>query len=128
MAKVKSTEIQRKILKRLNWEYNISVEDIYAVIKGEKTHAGHWDFDHLFIRMLERLRWYDLLYLLGRKTLQEKLVPVILKQIRFPEKRKKYERLGKILRGEPVSFTKWSPKYREKVKGSIWIVKKRCHL
>src|SRR4030042_3301169 len=100
------SEKTRRLLKRINWDYNIPEEDLYAVLIGKKTHAGHWDFEHLLIRMFERLRWYDLLDLLGRKTLQEKLVPEILTQIRSTEKRKKYERLGKILRGEPVSFTR----------------------
>ena len=120
MEKIILTDEQYRCLKRINWDYAISVEDIYAVIKGEKSHAGHWDFDHLLVRMLERLGWYDLLDLLGRETIQEKLVPEILRQIRSPEKREKYERLGKILRGEPVSFTKWGPEYREKVRHTLF--------
>ncbi len=75
MTKSELTDQQYRILKRLTWDYNISVEDIYALIRGEKSHAGHWDFDHLFIRMLERLRWYALLDLLGRETIQKKLTP-----------------------------------------------------
>ncbi len=78
---------QYRILKRLVWDYTIPLEDIYGVIKGEKSHAGHWDFDHLFIRMLENLSWSDLLDLLGRDTLEEKLVPEILCHLRFSEKR-----------------------------------------
>ncbi len=69
--------------------------------------------------MLERLRWYDLLDLLGHKTLQKKLVPDVLKQIRSPDKRVKYKRLGKILRGDPVPFIRWCPEYREEVKDSL---------
>jgi hypothetical protein len=79
MTKNKLTKEQRRCLKRLNWDYNIPAEDFYAVINREKSYAGHWDFDHLFIRMQERLRCYDLLDLLGRKTLQKKLVPDVLK-------------------------------------------------
>ncbi len=120
MIQNKLTEEKHRLLKRLIWDYNVSVEDVYALISGEKSYAGHWDFDHLFIRMLERLRWYDLLDLLGRKTLQKKLVPDVLKQIRSPDKRDKYERLGKILRGEPVPFTRWCPEYREEVKDSLF--------
>ncbi len=44
-----------------NWDYNISVKEMFAVINGEKSHAGHWNPDDLLIRMLERLSWYDLL-------------------------------------------------------------------
>ncbi len=76
MTKNKLTEEKHRLLKRLIWDYNVSAEDVYALISGEKSYAGHCDFDHLFIRMLERLRWYDLLDLLGRKTLQKKLEPM----------------------------------------------------
>ncbi|MCK5517409.1 MAG: hypothetical protein KAI39_11085, partial [Desulfobulbaceae bacterium] len=111
---------QYRILKRLVWDYTISIKDVYAVINGEKTHAGHWDFDHLFIRMLERLSWYELLDLLGRQTLEEKLVPEILCYLRSTEKKEKYERLGKILRGEIVSFTKWGAGYRNEVSNTLF--------
>jgi len=107
---------QYRSLKRLVWDYDIPVEDLYEVIKGKKSHAGHWNFNHLLIRMLDNLSWYDLLDLLGRHTLEEKLVPEVLQRLRSPEKREKYERLGKILRGEPVSFTKWGPGYREEIR------------
>ena len=120
MSKKKLNERQRRCLRRISWDYNIEVDDISAVINGEKEYAGHWNFDRIFLRMLERLRWYDLLELLGRKSIQEKLVPPIINQIRSAEKRKKYERLGKILRGEPVSFTKWSLKYRDEIKDSLF--------
>ena len=109
-----------KALKRMVWDYDIPVEDLYDVIQGKKSHAGHWDFDHLLIRMLDHLSWYDLLDLLGRRTLEEKLVPEILQKIRSPEKRKKYERLGRILRGEPVSFTKWGPEYCQEIRGTLF--------
>ncbi|MBW1959585.1 MAG: hypothetical protein JRI63_13865 [Deltaproteobacteria bacterium] len=120
MPKSKLTHKERQCLKRINWDYNISEEDIYDVITGKKKHAGHWDYDKILIRMLERLRWYDLLDIIGPETLKEKLHPEILGKIRFPEKKKKYERLGKILRGEAVSFTKWSPEYREEIKDSLF--------
>ena len=36
MKKIILTDEQYRCLKRINWDYAISVEDIYAVIKGEK--------------------------------------------------------------------------------------------
>jgi len=125
MTKNELTDQQYRILKRLTCDYNIPVEDIYALIRGEKSHAGHRDFDHLFIRMLERLRWYDLFDLLGRESIQKKLIPEILQQIHPSEKRKKYERLGKILRGELVSFTKWGSEYSQKIQDTLF--SNRCY-
>lgn len=109
-----------RILKRLNWDYQIPLEDIFAVITGERSHAGHWDFEHLFIRMLERLNWYELLDLMGRETLMEHLTRDAIKQVRFPSLREKYERLRNILRGNPVSFTKWGPEYRDEVRDTLF--------
>ena len=98
---------QYRCLKRINWDYNISIDDMLAVINGTKSHAGHWSQDDLLIRMLERLSWYDILDFFGPDVLAEKLNYKFLQKIHNTEKRKKYERLGKILRKEPVSFTKW---------------------
>jgi hypothetical protein len=105
------TEKKYRCLKRVNWDYNISAEDMFAVINGEKSHAGHWNEDDLLIRLLERLSWYDLLDFFSPDEMAQKLRPVLLKKTHNKEKRAKYERLGKILRKEPVSFTKWGAKY-----------------
>jgi hypothetical protein len=37
----KMTRKQYSCLKRINWDYNISIEDMFAVINGEKSHAEH---------------------------------------------------------------------------------------
>lgn len=119
-VKSQLTSDQHRCLRRLAWDYSITPDAIYAVITGKASHAGHWDFEHLLVRMLERLSWYDLIDFLGRETLEKWLVPEIINQLRFTEQRKKYERLGKILRGEPVSFTKWGPEYRSEVKDTLF--------
>lgn len=107
----KITKKQYRCLKRINWDYTIPVEDMFAVINGEKSHAGHWDQDDLLVRMIERLGWYDLLDFFGAELLAKRLSPDLLHKVHNKEKRVKYERLGKILRGEPVSFTKWGAEY-----------------
>jgi hypothetical protein len=116
----KTTKEQYRCLNRLNWDYNISVEDIFAVINGEKSHAGHWNLEGLLIRMLERLSWYDLLDFFGPAFLAENLNINLLHKVHNREKREKYERLGKILRGEPVSFTKWGAEYRAEIRDTLF--------
>ncbi len=107
-------------LKRICWDYDIRPEEILAVINGEKTHAGHWDLDALLVRMLEKLSWYDLLDFFTPTELSEKLTPEILNRIYVKEKREKYERLGKILRGETVPFTKWGSEYSQQCKNTLF--------
>ena len=107
-------------LKRITWDYDIPVEDIQAVLSGRKERAGHWDRDALIVRMLEKMSWYELLDLLGPEVLAEKLTSRFLSRLYNKEKREKYERLGKILRGEPVSFAEWGPGYRAKIRGTLF--------
>jgi len=116
----KLTKKKYRNLKRINWDYTISVEDMFAVINGEKSHAGHWNQDDLLIRMLERLSWYDLLDFFTPDILALKLNPNLLSRVHNKEKRAKYERLGKILRGETVSFTKWGAEYSAECKNTLF--------
>ena len=114
------SENKYRCLKRINWDYNISVEDMFAVINGEKSYAGHWNQDDLLIRMIERLSWYDLLDFFTPDILAQKLTPDFLSRINNKEKRDRYERLGKILRKESVSFTKWGAKYNTESKDTLF--------
>jgi len=120
MSNKKLSEDTYRILKRLTWDYEIPPEDVYAVINREKDHAGHWDFEHLFIRMLEQLSWYELLDLLGKEALTEYLNRDAISKVRLASLREKYERLRNILRGNPVSFTKWGPEYRDEVRDTLF--------
>jgi hypothetical protein len=70
--------------------------------------------------MLEKLSWYDLLDFFTPTELAGKLTPEILNRIYVKETRGKYVRLGKILRGETVPFTKWGPEYRQKCKNTLF--------
>ena len=88
----KLTKKKYRNLKRINWDYTISVEDMFAVINGEKSHAGHWNQDDLLIRMLERLSWYDLLDFFTPDILALKLNPNLLSRVRNKEKRANNER------------------------------------
>ncbi len=119
-SKIEMSSEQYRSLKRINWDYNIPVEDIFAVIKRERKKAGHWDFDSLLVRMLERLSWYDLLDFFDVEVLAEKLTPPLLNRIYNREKRAKYDRLGKILRGETVSFTKWGAEYSAECRDTLF--------
>ena len=107
------------IIKPLLWDYNISADNIYALLSGEKAEVGPFDFNHLFTRMLERLPWYDLVNIFGISNLKKLLTPSLIKQIRNKELRERYEYIGKILRGETVSFTGWSTRSRVRVKHTL---------
>ncbi|MBN1798478.1 MAG: hypothetical protein JW822_07865 [Spirochaetales bacterium] len=107
------------LIKPLLWDYKISTDEVYALLTGEKVNAGPFTFNHLFIRLLERLPWYDLVSIFGMHNIKLLLVPEIINMIRDKELRKRYEFIGKVLRGETVSFTGWSLKSRERVKHTL---------
>ena len=114
------TEDESKILKRIVWDYDISPKDIFLVIKGKKEKAGHFDFDKIFIRLLERTDWYSILDLVGIEKIKERLTPEIIERLRYPELKIKYERLRKILHGETVPFAEWGPEFSEKIKYKLF--------
>jgi len=58
-------KLTEKLIKRILWDYTISPESVYAVISGKKLKCAHWDINQIFVRMLERLSWYDLLHIYG---------------------------------------------------------------
>ena len=108
------------IIQKLLWDYDISAEEVVQVIQGEKKKCIHWDFEKLFIRMLEKLNWYDLLYFLGAERIKKELTIAHKEKIHNPSLKNYYERLRKILYGETVPFTKWGPEFSEKVKDSLF--------
>jgi len=119
-ASDKITPQQYRSLKRINWDYNIPIKDLFAVVKGERLRAGFWTRDKLLVRMLEKMSWYELLDFFSPEFLAEKLAPLFLNQLHNPEKRAKYERLGKILRGEPVSFTRWGAENLTAIRNTLF--------
>ena len=87
----------RTVIKKLLWDYDISAEEVVQVIQGEKQKCIHWDFEKLFIRMLEKLNWYDLLYLLGAARIKKELTMERIEKIHNTSLKNHYARLRKIL-------------------------------
>jgi len=108
-----------KHLQMIIWDYDIDVDDLYDVLFKKKEKAGHFDFNKVFIRMLERLFWYDLLAITGIDFIRENLTSEIIKKIRIVKLREKYEYLRQILSGESVSLSGWSVEYRESIKDTL---------
>jgi len=118
MAKL-STESKR-VIKRIIWDYNIEPEAVYQVLIGNSDRANHWNFELLFLRLLERLSWYELLNLLGEKRIKDKLSLGIILKLRNSELRAKYGRLYKILHKEPISFTGWGSALHKQFKHTLF--------
>jgi hypothetical protein len=115
---INKDEIQ-KLLKPILWDYQIDPYVFYQTAMGERIRAGGFDQEKAQIRMLERLSWYDLIRLFGLEGLKKLLTRETISKLRIRELREKYEFARKVLHGESVSYTGWSPEYREKIKHTL---------
>ena len=80
-----------KIYEQLSWDYNISPEDIGAVLMGEKAHAGHFTQEKLFIRLLETYPWFTVIQLFTIDEIKKLLSKGVISRLRAPSLRRKYE-------------------------------------
>ncbi len=107
------------VFKSIIWDYNVNPDEIIEVITGKKEKVGPFDAEKLFVRMLERLSWYELIDLLGIKYIKDNLNESAIKKIRFNLLRERYETIRQILSGATLSFSGWDLEYREKIKHTL---------
>ena len=85
------TANRNTILKQILWDYTISVEDIEAVLKGDMKQAGHYNQEMIFIKILESYPWYTILQLFSPIQIKILLTNQVIKKLRSPSLRLKYE-------------------------------------
>ena len=118
MNRINKNKIEN-ILKKITWDYNVEPYDLYLVLMGEKKTAGPFTLEKIFLRMLERLFWYDLLDIVGIDFIKNNLSKKTIEKIRFRDLKEKYELVRKILHGEALSFSGWSAEYRQKIEPTL---------
>ena len=109
----------KKLLKPILWDYEIDPYDFYQLAIGKKKMIGLFNQERALIRILERLYWYDVVDLLGLDFLKENLSSNIVNKLHIGGLKRRYEIVHKILREEPVSFSKWNSETRQRLKHSI---------
>ena len=108
-----STTQKRSIIKSLVWDYHIREDRLLEVLLGLREKEGPFDQRKIFLRVLERLPWHDILDVLGKERIVQLLTPEQILKLRFPEQRRRYEQIRKILQGKPVPLSGWDPRHRE---------------
>ena len=109
-----SREEKLRMMKTLNWDYNVTPEDMLDVIEGKQERAGPFDKTFLFVRSLQRLPWHYMIGLWGVETAMELYTPQAAARLWPKSIRSNYDFAFGLLRGEPVSPTEWgSPRSRE---------------
>ena len=106
-------------LRGIIWDYDVDPDELFEVITGKREKSGPFDAERIFVRMLERLSWYELIELLGLEFIKNHLSEDIIRKIRFKALRGRYETIRKILSGDPLSFSGWDHEYREKIKHTL---------
>jgi hypothetical protein len=106
-------------LRGIIWDYDVDPDELFEVITGKREKSGPFDAERIFVRMLERLSWYELIELLGLEFIKNHLSEDIIRKIRFKALRGRYETIRKVLSGDPLSFSGWDPEYREKIKYTL---------
>jgi hypothetical protein len=82
---------RNSVLKQILWDYAISVEDIEAVLQGDKKQAGHYNQEMIFLKILESYPWYTILQLFSPIQIKYLLTDQVIKKLRSPSLRIKYE-------------------------------------
>lgn len=106
-------------LRGIIWDYDVDPDELFEVITGKREKSGPFDAERIFVRMLERLSWYELIELLGLEFIKNHLSEDIIRKIRFKALRGRYETIRKVLSGDPLSFSGWDHEYREKIKHTL---------
>ena len=117
--KIKDKTKIRNIMSRIIWDYDVDPYSLFEVVIGKRESIGHFNSDRVLVRIMEHLSCYDLINLFGIDLLRDKMSLDIIKKIRPKGLQEKYEFIRKVLQGEIVSFSGWSPEYREKIKHTL---------
>ena len=104
-------EEKLKLMKSLNWDYLDTAEDMLAVIEGRLETSGAFNREKLFVRSMERLRWYFFIGLWGVETIKEMYTPKLAGRIWPKERKKDYDFAIGILRKEPLPPARWGDEY-----------------
>ena len=85
------------VFRQILWDYDIPAGEAEAVLKGQKLMAGHYTREMLFQKMIESFSWFTIIQFFTPVEIQQLLTTKVLKNLRTPSLRKKYEFVQKRL-------------------------------
>ncbi len=91
-------ELERHtLLKQILWDYDIPVDSIEDVLKGEKSMAGHYTREMIFQKMIESFSWFTIVNFFTPGEIRQLLTHKVINNLRAPSLRKNYEFVRKRL-------------------------------
>ena len=112
-------EEKQQLLQKIFWDYRQTGKELLDVVSGTSK-EGLISREKIFVRMLERLGWHDILEIVGIEGVKDLLTPSLLAGIRQAELRERYEFIRSILSGAPLSFTGWGDEYYQRIKHTLF--------
>jgi hypothetical protein len=86
---------RNKIIRQLLVECNIPVGDMEALLNGDIEKAGHFTREIVFRKIIARYPWFYIIQLFTPREIKQMLSDEMLKQLRSPSLRRKYEFIRK---------------------------------
>jgi hypothetical protein len=102
-----SRDEKLNLMQSLNWDYDVSHEEMLAVIEGDLEKAGPFTRDRLFVRSLERIPWHYIVMLWGVEAIKALYTEDVARRVWPHNRRKDFDFALAILRREPVSVAEW---------------------
>lgn len=119
VSKMIDKEKIQLILRGVIWDYNIDPYLLYLISLDKKPAIGNFNKKKAFLRIIERLSWYELLQIYDIKVIKENLTEDVIKEIRNQTLRTRYEILYQILRGRTLPSAGWNPENRKRLEASL---------
>ena len=94
-------------LNRLFWDKKLDPEKLFHVLLGREKEDSYVQKEKIFSRMLASLPWHLIVDMLGIDEVKNLLTKKVIDGLWPKSLREQYERIRKILHGEPVSPAKW---------------------
>ncbi len=69
-------------VKRIIWDYDVDEDRLYAFITGETDRFNHFTREMIFVRLLERLNWYEILNCLPVSVIKRMLNPQTISMLK----------------------------------------------
>ncbi len=82
---------RKRLIKQILWDYSIPVEDVEALLKGEREMAGHYTREMIFQKIIESYPWFTVIQLFKPQEIKELLTHQVIGKLRSPSLRQKYE-------------------------------------
>ncbi len=108
------TMLKRILLKRVVWDYSVDADEFHAFLEGERKQFHHFTREMLYIRILERLSWYEILESLPISVIKRMLNPETMSMLRSESMRRKYDYASRILHKQALPSSRWNHGDRKK--------------